>query len=118
MVFSSKDSGPRLPLSGMALRVLVRSSLTCWVFFWGKLVGDNPEMCPLDMHILADGMRASHLHCALTSRLPYDDPRKFQLGTPAQAQSALDRAMTLLPPKRIITANGLARSGAIGRPLA
>ena len=67
----------------------------------GKLVGNSPELMPLDSNLFADLEYAIKQHCALTHDLHKDDPRKFKLGTPADVWSAMYRSWQTIKPKRI-----------------
>ena len=69
----------------------------------GKLVGNSPELMPLDSNLFADLEYAIKQHCALTHDLPKDDPRKFSLGNPEQVWSAMIRSWETIPAERIQT---------------
>ena len=60
--------------------------------YFGKLVGNSPELMPLDNNLFADLMAAVRWNMACTFFLPEDDPRKFKRGTPAEAWKTLARS--------------------------
>jgi len=57
----------------------------------GKLVGDRPELCPLDSNLFADYETAMRQNLAHTYILPHDHPEKFLSGTPDQVQELMER---------------------------
>ena len=57
----------------------------------GKLVGDRPELCPLDSNLFADFEYAMKQNVAHTAILPHDHEEKFLLGTPAEVQKTMLR---------------------------
>ena len=67
----------------------------------GKLVGNSPELMPLDSNLFADLEYAIKQHCALTHDLEKDDPRKFKLGTPQDVWNAMYRSWQTIRPERI-----------------
>ena len=69
-----------------------------------KVVGDSPEICrALDSHVFADLKAALLKYSSLTSLYPVGDQRRFDLGTPAQLLSSLERAWDVAPtPARIV----------------
>eukprot|EP00966_Prymnesium_polylepis_P260274 6012519-Prymnesium_polylepis.1 len=69
----------------------------------GKLVGNSPELMPLDSNLFADLEYAIKQHCAITHDLDKEDPKKFCLGTPAQVWSAMIRSWEMIPAHRIAT---------------
>jgi hypothetical protein len=70
----------------------------------GKIVGDSPEMCrALDSHGFADLKAAIYKYASLTSVCPLGDPRRFNLGTPAEVLRCIKRAFAVAPSsKRIV----------------
>ena len=58
----------------------------------GKLIGDSPELMPLDNNLFADLMNACKWNQAATRYLGNDDPRKFKRGTPEEAWSTMIRS--------------------------
>jgi hypothetical protein len=70
----------------------------------GKIVGDSPEMCrALDSHGFADLKAAIYKYASLTSVYPLGDPRRFNLGTPAEVLRCIKRAFAVAPSsKRIV----------------
>jgi hypothetical protein len=63
-----------------------------------KLVGDSPELCrALDSHGFAYLAFSLKLHTSLTSILAHDDPRRFNMGTPKQVWSSLERVWQVAP---------------------
>jgi hypothetical protein len=69
----------------------------------GKLVGNSPELMPLDSNLFSDLEYAIKQHCALTHDLANDDPRKFSIGTPTEVWSAMYRSWQMIRPERIKT---------------
>ena len=71
----------------------------------GKPVGDSPELCrALDSFGFAYLQSSVRLHSAITSLLPKDHPKRFNMGTPAQVESTLRRCWTVAPTsEQIIT---------------
>ena len=55
----------------------------------GKLVGNSPELMPLDSNLFADFVCAIKQHVALTAEYANDDPRKFNLGSPNNTWDAM-----------------------------
>ena len=66
-------------------------------YYEGKLVGDSPELMPLDAHLFSDLQAALWLHVSLTSKLPVGDARRFETGTPRAISSAVRRAWEIAP---------------------
>ena len=67
-----------------------------------KLVGDTPELCPLDAHLFSDFKHSVSVHCSLTSVYDIEDEERFHFGTPAQIWSTLTRVWEVCPtPDRI-----------------
>ena len=50
----------------------------------GKLVGNRPELMPLDAHLFSDFTFSFWFHCSVTSLLAPEDPRRFNCGTPKE----------------------------------
>ena len=65
--------------------------------YQNKLVGNSPELCPLDAHLFSDYKRSITTHCSLTSLYATDDPSRFLFGTPKQAWSSITRVWTVVP---------------------
>ena len=57
----------------------------------GRLVGNSPELNPLDSSLFADLTHALTLHICLTDQLDKEDARKFSTATPAKIEHAIDR---------------------------
>ena len=57
----------------------------------GKLVGDRPELCPLDSNLFSYYEYAMKQNVAHTDILPHDHPEKFLLGTPTHVQKTMLR---------------------------
>lgn len=57
----------------------------------GKLVGDRPELCPLDSNLFAYYETAMRQNVAHTHILPHTHEEKFLLGTPAEVQRTMLR---------------------------
>ena len=67
------------------------------------LVGNRPELMPLDSNLNADHERGMIWHVALTSNLPNDDPKKFKMGQPSEVSDAMDRTWQVFPtPERVV----------------
>ena len=73
----------------------------------GKLVGNRPELMPLDSNLFADLVFAMKQHCAITADLHRDDPQKFNLGTPDKVWDCMARSWEVAP-----TPNRICRCGA------
>ena len=68
-----------------------------------KLVGNSPELMPLDNNLFADLMFAVKQHVALTHSLEPGNPKKFSTGTPQQCWRTLVRTWQVAPtPERIV----------------
>ena len=63
----------------------------------GSLVGNRPELMPLDSHLNADHERGMKHHIALTSILENDDAKKFKMGTPTECGESMDRTWEVYP---------------------
>ena len=59
--------------------------------FWGRVVGNSPELMPLDKRLNKDIHEAVNQHYVLTNDLPKDDPRRFGLETPRQVARSYAR---------------------------
>ena len=76
--------------------------------YQGKLVGNTPELMPLDSHLFQDSKDAVLKHVVLTAGLPKradgsDDPRMFKMGTPNDLMEAMVRVWSVAPTgKRIV----------------
>ena len=63
-----------------------------------RVVGDSPELSPLDNHLFSDLENAINLHVAISSFIPdHNDARCFYLGTPHQVQSTMFRCWKMEP---------------------
>ena len=63
----------------------------------GKLVGDSPELMPLDNNLFADFENAMSHNIAHTADLPHGHPEKFLVGTPAEVQRTMLRTWEMAP---------------------
>ena len=71
--------------------------------YYHSLVGNRPEMMPLDSHLFADLKTAVGRHVVVTAGLDKDDETRFKIGTPGELSSTLRKVWTLVPePYRII----------------
>ena len=67
-------------------------------YYYRKVVGDSPELCPLDNYLFADLERCINFHVALSSFFPdHTDSRCFHLGTPQQVESTMFRCWEVEP---------------------
>lgn len=66
------------------------------------MVGNSPELNPLDSHCFADLERMIDHHISLTWHLPCNDIRKFSRGTPAEAAQTTMKLWNILPDSKII----------------
>ena len=72
-------------------------------YYRGSLVGNRPELMPLDSHLNADHEYGLMWHVAITSDLKIDDPKKFKMGTPGEVSDSMDRTWEVFPtPERIV----------------
>jgi hypothetical protein len=65
-----------------------------WVWtniYWNRLMGDSPELMPLDRHLFQDLKFMCRLNVGATRWLQNDDPAKFLFNTPANACKSLLR---------------------------
>ena len=71
----------------------------------GRLVGDSPELCPLDSNLFSDFEMAMHQNLAHTHWLSHAHPEKFLMGTPAEVQKTMLRTWKHSAPtsERIVT---------------
>ena len=60
-------------------------------YYRGSLVGNRPELMPLDSNLNADHEYGLMWNVAITSDLDKDDPKKFKMGTPSEVSDAMDR---------------------------
>ena len=68
-----------------------------------SLVGNRPEMMPLDAHLFADLKTAVGRHVVITAGLDEDDGTRFKIGTPGELSDTLRRVWKVEPqPYRII----------------
>ena len=63
----------------------------------GRLVGDTPELCPLDSNLFSDYEYAMAQNVAFTADLEHNYPEKFLLGTPAEVQDTMMRTWAMCP---------------------
>lgn len=63
----------------------------------GKLVGDSPELCPLDSNLFSYFETAMARNIAHTYRLEHDNPEKFLVGTSDQVQNTMLRTWKVSP---------------------
>ena len=71
----------------------------------GKCVGDSPELCRiLDSHGFSDLENSISHHVALSSFLPFDDTRRFNLGTPKEVMRTMKRCWEIAPSSEQIVA--------------
>jgi hypothetical protein len=66
-------------------------------YYKGCLVGNRPELMPLDSNLNADHERGLVWHAAITSDLDKDDPNKFKMGTPDEVSRSMDRTWEVFP---------------------
>ena len=62
-----------------------------------SLVGNRPEMSPLDTHLFADLKTAVGRHVVMTCGLDLDDERRFKMGSPGELSDTLRRTWTVEP---------------------
>jgi hypothetical protein len=67
--------------------------------FWGRPLGNSPEMMPLDCNLNKDVHDVVQAHCAATAHIADNgkDPRKFSLSTPQRGDSAYLRVLEGAP---------------------
>ena len=65
--------------------------------YYHSLVGNRPEMCPLDAHLFADLKTAVNKHVVMTCGLRVDDPLRFKMGTPKELAQTLVRTWAVSP---------------------
>jgi hypothetical protein len=72
---------------------LIKPELGCnaGTIYEGRLVGNSPELNPLDCSLFADLSHALTLHICLTEKMDKDDIRKFSTATSAKIEWAVDR---------------------------
>ena len=83
--------------------------------YQNKLVGDTPELCPLDAHLFSDYKRSVAMHCSLTSVYDINDPQRFHFGTPDQVWSTLTRVWEVSPTPDRVREDIMAIRGRIGK---
>ena len=66
----------------------------------GKLIGDSPELLPLDSSLFSDHIKNVAKLVVYTSRLPAGE--RFTMATPDEAWRTMVHAWTKLDPERII----------------
>jgi hypothetical protein len=92
---------------GMVNRKIRNTTANVGTRYVVKIIGDSPEMCRgLDFHGFAD-LKAAVMTCAsYTSVYPdKDDPRRFNLGTPAEVFGSIERAWAVAPSSKRICEN-------------
>ena len=57
----------------------------------GKLVGNSPELCPLDSNLFSDLEYSIKQHVALTCHLDVKNTKRFKVGTPDELSKTLRR---------------------------
>ena len=68
----------------------------------GKLVGDSPEMMPLDNNLFSDFAKALVNNVCATRHLPSTSPEKFSIASPNPTFEAMERTWQYFPtPERI-----------------
>ena len=70
--------------------------------FFGRTIGNSPEMMPLDSTLNADVDGSVRYHISLTTHLPEDDIRKFSMSTPKRGSRAYHRIWEEVPCSRRI----------------
>lgn len=65
--------------------------------YYGRLVGNSPELMPQDNNLFADMKRALDWNVAATSDLPTDHPDKFDKSTPKRLRKAVIRTWQYSP---------------------
>ena len=70
--------------------------------FFGRPVGNSPELMPMDATLNKDVDDGVRYHVALTYNLAHDDPKKFSLSTPKRGSSAYLRVWEQCPPSNRI----------------
>jgi len=71
----------------------------------GRLVGDSPELCPLDSNLFSYHEIAMRQNIAHTDILPHDHPEKFLTGTAAMVQKTMLRTWEMVPTSEQIVRN-------------
>ncbi len=61
--------------------------------FWGRPIGNSPELMPWDCSLNKDIKDAVMRHVCYTSHLPEDDIRKFSMSTPSRGSKAFRRLL-------------------------
>ena len=62
-----------------------------------SLVGNSPELMPLDSNLFSDLEWGIKQHIALTAELPNDGPAKFALNSPKRVSDAMLRTWAVTP---------------------
>ena len=62
-----------------------------------SLVGNRPEMCPLDAHLFADLKTAVNRNVTVTAGLDVEDESRFKMGTPTELSETLRRTWSVVP---------------------
>ncbi len=72
---------------------LIKPELGCnkGTIYEDRLVGNSPELNPLDCSLFADLTNALTMHICLTDELESADQRKFTLTSPDRIEHAIDR---------------------------
>jgi hypothetical protein len=89
---------------GMANRQIRNTTANVGARYEFKIVGDSPEMHRgLDSHGFADLKASVMTHASYTSVYPdSDEPRRFNLGTPAEVFRIIERAWAVAPTSKRI----------------
>ena len=90
----------------------------------GRLVGNSPELMPLDSNLFADLEHGIKLHVAMTADLPAKvtndkgeqvrNPKKFGLGTPEEVWDAMVRTWEVAPTSKRIRVDIMRWERALG----
>jgi len=59
--------------------------------YYGRVVGNSPELMPLDKRLNKDTHEAANQHYILTNDMNKDNPKRFGLETPNQVSSTYER---------------------------
>jgi len=92
------DAQAHLASRGFANRQIRNTTANKGTRYERKIVGDSPEMCrALDSHGFADLKSGLLTYSSFTSLYPKDDTRRFNLGTPSQLFSSIERTWRVTP---------------------
>jgi hypothetical protein len=92
---------------GMASRQLsAKVETNRGTIYEGRVTGDSPELCrALDSHGFSHLETAINFNVAISSFLPYHDPRCMHLGTPRQVMDTMVRCWQFSPTSEQICAD-------------